>query len=92
MLHNATNSLVDLLFHSVSSSLPQTGWLYDVTQSYDFLFYIFGGVLALSGLIFLLEPKLRRVEAAKAERLVDGTGSRDNENNTDANENAPSTM
>ncbi|XP_072180562.1 monocarboxylate transporter 9-like [Diadema setosum] len=46
------------------------GWLYDVTGTYHLTFYVFGGVLALSGFVFLLEPKLRQLEAKKARRIL----------------------
>ncbi|XP_071497892.1 monocarboxylate transporter 14-like [Diadema antillarum] len=46
------------------------GWLYDVTGTYHLTFYVFGGILALSGFVFLLEPKLRQLEAKKARRIL----------------------
>ena len=47
-----------------------SGWLFDVTDNYNYLFFTFGGALAASGLLWLLEPKLGRIETAKAKRML----------------------
>ncbi|XP_054771210.1 monocarboxylate transporter 14-like [Lytechinus pictus] len=46
------------------------GWAFDVTGSYDYPFYVFGGIVVLSSFMFLLEPKLGELEAYRASKIL----------------------
>lgn len=57
-----------------------TGWLYEITESYDVSFYLAGLFIAISGVLLVILPALERVRGAKAacasgEKACDGESS-----------------
>ncbi|KAM6178542.1 monocarboxylate transporter 14 [Rhynchocyon petersi] len=51
---------------------PFAGWIYDITQKYDFSFYI-SGLLYMVGLLFLLIQLCVRIIAQSRKKYIEGT-------------------